>query len=718
MSAHMKQVSVTTMDGIAVVQIDNPPVNALSREVREELPAVVARLADDAAIDAIVVVGGGRTFVAGADIKELEQAAWSTAEPPDLHDLLRLVEEAPKPIVMAIHGSALGGGLELAMAGHYRVAVPDARMGQPEVNLGIIPGAEGTQRLTRLVGVEKAIEMCVSGKPIGAEEAKRAGLIDHVIEGDLTMGAVAFARDVVRRGAPHPKTRDRGDKLGTAESNAPLFAKGREMARNTRRHQTAPLEAIEAIEAAVTLPFDEGCRRERAISLECVRSDQARALVHAFFAERNVAKVPGLPKDARVADIKAVAIIGAGTMGAGIAMACANAGLQVTLSDIAPEAVERGLAAIRRNYELSVTRGRLSAGAVEERLGLIHTCVGYDGCATADLIIEAVFENLALKQQVFAEIDRLARPGCVLATNTSTLDIDQIAAATNRPASVVGLHFFSPAHVMRLLEIVRGHATADEVLATALAFAKRLGKVGVVVRNGPGFVGNRMMFPYMYEAQFLAEEGATPEQVDGVLTDWGMAMGIFAVDDMGGLDVAWRVRQELHQFEEPGARKPLAADKLVEIGRLGQKTGKGWFRYGDDRRPIPDPEVLDLIESVASSAGIRRRHISNEEILERTIYALVNEGARVLEAAVASRASDIDVIYLAGYGFPARRGGPMFYADTIGLATIHDRIAAFYRELGPRWKPAPLLVRLAHEGSTFREFDAMPKAIATPASRS
>ena len=401
MSAQMKQVSVTTMDGIAVVQIDNPPVNALSREVREELPAVVARLADDAAIDAIVVVGAGRTFVAGADIKELEQAAWSTAEPPDLHDLLRLVEEAPKPIVMAIHGSALGGGLELAMAGHYRVAVPDARMGQPEVNLGIIPGAEGTQRLTRLVGVEKAIEMCVSGKPIGAEDAKRAGLIDQVIEGDLTTGAVAFARDVVRRGAPHPKTRDRADKLGTAESNAPLFAKGREMARNTRRHQTAPLRAIEAIEAAVTLPFDEGCRRERAISLECVRSDQARALVHAFFAERNVAKVPGLPKDARVADIKAVAIIGAGTMGAGIAMACANAGLQVTLSDIAPEAVERGLAAIRRNYESSVTRGRLSAGTVDERLALIHTCVGYDGCATADLIIEAVFENLALKQQVF-----------------------------------------------------------------------------------------------------------------------------------------------------------------------------------------------------------------------------------------------------------------------------------------------------------------------------
>ena len=440
--------------------------------------------------------------------------------------------------------------------------------------------------------------------------------------------------------------------------------------------------------------------------------------MHAFFAERNVAKVPHLPKDAPVSEIKEVAIIGAGTMGAGIAMACANAGLRVTLGDVGPEAVDRGLATIRRNYQSSITRGRLSAEAVGERLGLIHPRVGYAGCETADLIIEAVFEDLALKRQVFAEIDRVARPGCVLATNTSTLDIDQIAAATSRPASVVGLHFFSPANVMRLLEIVRGDTTASGVLATALALAKRLGKVGVVVRNAPGFAGNRMMFPYMYEAQFLVEEGATPEQVDRVLTDWGMAMGIFAVDDMGGLDVAWRIRRELHQFEEPGARKPLAADKLVEMGRLGQKTGKGWFRYGDDRRPVPDPEVLDLVESVASSAGIRRRRISDEEILERTVYALINEGARVLEEGVASRASDIDVIYLTGYGFPAYRGGPMFYADTMGLATIHDRIAAFHRELGPRWKPAPLLARLAQEGSTFREFDARPKAIETPASQS
>jgi 3-hydroxyacyl-CoA dehydrogenase len=353
----------------------------------------------------------------------------------------------------------------------------------------------------------------------------------------------------------------------------------------------------------------------------------------------------------------------------------------------------------------------LSREGAEERLGRIETRVGYGGSDTADLIIEAVFENLALKTEVFAEIDRRAKPDCVLATNTSTLDVDSIASATRRPPSVVGLHFFSPAHVMRLLEIVRGTATGSGVLATALAFAKRLGKVGVVVCNGPGFVGNRMMFPYMYEAQFLVEEGATPEQVDRVLTDWGMAMGIFAVDDMGGLDVAWRVRRELLQFEEPGTRKPLVADKLVEMGRLGQKTGRGWFRYGDDRKPIPDPDVLNLIESMASQAGIRRRQIGDQEIVERTIFALINEGACLLEEGVASRASDVDVIYVTGYGFPAYRGGPMFYADTVGLGTIYDRITAFHRELGPRWKPAPLLERLAHEGSTFREFDAMPKPI-------
>jgi 3-hydroxyacyl-CoA dehydrogenase len=702
-----EQVVITKQHEIAVLEIDNPPVNALGSAVANALAAALGEANRDPGVRAIVIRGAGRTFVAGADIKELERAAWDEhAELPNIHGLLAQVEDNQKPIVMALHGTALGGGLELAMAGHYRVALPDARMGQPEVNLGIIPGAEGTQRLTRLVGVETAIDMCVSGKPISAADARRFGLVDRLVEGDLTAGAVAFAREALEGGGAHPKTRERRDKLGTAETNVPLFAAGREKARTTRRNQTAPLAAIDAIEAATTLPFDEGCRREREISVRCFRSPQSRALVHAFFAERGVARIPGLPADARPANIASVAIVGAGTMGSGIAMACANAGLSVVLTDVTPEAVDRGLATIRRNYQSSVSRGRLSADAAEDRIRLIHPGAGYDGCDAADLVVEAVYESLAVKKQVFAALDRIARPGSVLATNTSTLDVDDIASATSRPESVVGLHFFSPAHVMRLIEIVRGRATGPNVLATALALAKRLGKVGVVVRNGPGFVGNRMMFPYMYEAQFLVEEGATPEQVDRVLTEWGMAMGIFAVDDMGGLDVAWRVRQELRQFEGSGVRKPLVADRLVEAGRLGQKTGKGWYRYGDDRKPIPDPEVVSLIEEVATANGIRRRPVGDQEILERTIYAIVNEGARILDEGIATRAADIDVIYLTGYGFPAYRGGPMFYADSVGLPAVYERVAAFHRELGPRWKPAPLLERLAAEGSTFRQHDA------------
>ena len=696
---------VAVQDEVAVVLIDNPPVNALAAEVRAQLAATLQKLAVDPAVRALVITGVGRTFVAGADIRELEAAVWNHAvEPPDFHGLLALVEDSTKPVVMALNGAALGGGLELAMAGHYRIAAPGARLGLPEVNLGIIPGAEGTQRLTRLVGVAKALEMCVSGRPIDADDARRAGLVDLVVEDDLREAALAFARDALRRGQL-PRTRDRVDKRGDPKHNEALVAGARETARKTRRHQTAPLAAIDAIAAAASLPFAEGCRRERTLSLACVRSEQARAMVYGFLAERSSARVPGVSATP-AAEIEEVAVIGAGTMGAGITMACANAGLRVSLSDGSQEALERGIATIRRNYQSSVERGRLTAAAVEERLARITTGVGYDGCAMADLVIEAVFENLAIKKEVFFEIGRHTPPGCVLASNTSTLDIDQLGAASGRPESVVGLHFFSPAHVMRLIEIVRGAATGASVLSAALQLAKKLSKVGVVVRNGPGFVGNRMMFPYMYEAQFLAEEGATPEQVDTVLTDWGMAMGIFAVDDMGGLDVAWRIRKELRQFDAPGIRRPLVADRLVEMGRLGQKAGKGWYRYEQDRKPIPDPVVIKLIESIARAHGIGRREVPALEILERTLYALVNEGARALEEGVALRASDIDVIYLTGYGFPAFRGGPMFYADSVGLGKVHERIAAFHRALGPRWEPAPLLARLAREGSSFAEYDA------------
>jgi 3-hydroxyacyl-CoA dehydrogenase len=692
---------------ILIAEIDNPPVNALSAGVPEGLMAAVARASADPAIVATVVIGGGRTFVAGADIKDLERAAWDPAvEPPDIHPLLTTIEQADKPVVMAIHGTALGGGLELAMAGHYRIATPDARLGLPEANLGIIPGAEGTQRLPRLVGIERAIDLIVSGRLITAGEANAAGLVDRLAETDLLADAVEFAREMASRGLSHPRASERQDKLDALETQAPLFEAGRALAARIRRNQTAPLTALRAIEIASTRPFDEGRRKERELAIASVRSDQCRAMVHAFIAERAVSKVPGVTDVAGPIDVAEVAIVGAGTMGSGIAMACANAGIRVVLTDTGQDRLDAGLAAVRRNYESSIKRGRLTPAAVEERIGRISAAVGPAACSTADVVIEAVFEEMALKKRVFAELDAVAKPGAVLGTNTSMLDVDAIASATARPESVVGLHFFSPAHVMRLVEIVRGGATSPAVLATALALAKRLGKVGVIVGNRTGFVGNRMMLPYMYEAQFLVEDGATPEQVDRVLTSFGMAMGIFAVDDLGGLDVAWRIRRELNQFSEPGDRKPLVADVLVELNRLGQKTGKGWYRYDGGRSPIPDPEVTAIIERVTASAGIRRRSVSDDEIRDRTLYSLINEGARLLEEGVAMRAADVDVIYLTGYGFPSYRGGPMFHADQVGLATILERIEQFHYELGQRWKPAPLLASLARAGSTFRAWDA------------
>jgi 3-hydroxyacyl-CoA dehydrogenase len=706
-------VTSTVQDGIAVITIDNPPVNALSQEVADGIDAAVARAQADAAVRGIVIAGAGRTFVAGADIKGLEELAWGTGPgAPDMHDSFKRMEAGSKPVVMALHGTVLGGGLELAMAGHYRVAVPGAQMGQPEVNLGIIPGAEGTQRLPRLVGVEKAIEMCVTGKPIKAAEALAVGLVDRIIDGDLISGAVQFAREAAGRGGAHPRTSERTDRLPSLDALPAMVAAGKELARKTRRNLEAPRAVVDAIEAAVTLPFDEGCVRERGIFADCAKSEQCKALIHVFFAERGASKVPGLPKDAPVAPVSTVAIIGAGTMGGGIAMACANAGINVVISDTGSEQLDAGLARIRANYDTSMKRGRFTPEDVQQRLGRIRTEAGYGGVETADLVIEAVFEKMSLKKEIFQTLDTRAKPEAILATNTSTLDIDQIAAVTGRPDKVVGLHFFSPANVMRLLEIVRGSATSSSTLASALAIAKRLGKVGVVASNAPGFIGNRMMFPYMYEAQFLVEDGATPEQVDRALTDFGMAMGIFAVDDMAGVDIAWRVRQELNQFSEPGARKPLVADRLCEMGRFGQKTGGGWYRYGDDRKPLPDPDVLALIEETTTAAGITRRPFTSEEIIERTIYALINEGARVLEEGVALRAADIDTVYVSGYGFPAYRGGPMFYADRVGLAQIHDRVAALHREHGQRWAPAPLLARLAREGSSFKEWDTSRTASA------
>ena len=697
-------VVLTARDGIAVLTIDNPPVNALSPGVPQGILTALETAERDPSVRAIVIMGGGRTFIAGADIKELEEAARNPASGgPDLHPLLTRIEDCRKPVIMAIHGIALGGGLEVAMAGHYRVAVPDASLGAPEVNLGIIPGAEGTQRLPRLVGVAAAVEMCVSGKPVKAPEALRLGLIDQVIEGELLAGAVSFAGNMA--GKPVRKTRERSVP-GSAAEHAAIFAAGRAQAAKIRRNQTAPLAVLEALEAATTLSFEEGCKKEREIVRRVLAGDQARAMIHIFFAERAVARVPGIPKDTTVYPIAKVGIIGAGTMGGGIAMACANAGISVRLKETEQAALDRGMATIRRNYESSVKKGRFPQAVMDQRMALIRPQLTYDGFEDADLIIEAVFESMPLKRQIFGEIDKIAKPDCVLASNTSTLDIDEIAAATSRPSMVIGLHFFSPAHVMRLVEIVRGRLAGNAVVATSLAIAKKLGKVGVVVGNCRGFVGNRMMLPYMREAQLLAEEGATPQQVDRALTDFGMAMGIFAVDDMGGIDLAYRVKQEYAHLRKPGERVPLVLDKLFAMGRLGQKSGKGWYRYDETRAPIADPEVDALIEKTALEAGIPRRGITSEEIVERSIFVMINEGARILEEGHAQRAADIDVIYCTGYGFPSYRGGPMWYADTVGLKRVYDRVREFHQQFGDVWEPALLLRRLAEEGGTFAAWDA------------
>jgi 3-hydroxyacyl-CoA dehydrogenase len=695
-------VRLTRHDDIAVITIDNPPVNALSPGVPEGIQALLDEAAQDSHVRAVVVMGAGQTFIAGADIREFAKIVSGESPRLSLYPFLLAIEDCPKPVVMAIHGAAFGGGLETAMAGHYRVIALGAQVGQPEVKLGLIPGAGGTQRLPRLVGVAKALEMCASGQSIPAREAVELGVADSLIEGDLLEGAIAFARAVAAN--PAPKTRERHEKL--RDAHPALFTMARERARKSGRGMTAPLAAIDAVEAAAWRTFDEGCRREAELFDECLYSSQSRALIHAFFGERTVAKIPGLPKDVRPAEIARAAVIGAGTMGGGIAMTFANAGIPVIVKETAPDALERGMNVIRGNYSKSAAKGWLSPADAEQRLARITPQLTYEGFDQADIIVEAVFENTAVKKQVFAEIAKIAKPGCVLASNTSSLDIDEIASAASHPDMVIGTHFFSPAHVMRLLEVVRGRETAPRIIATAMALGKKLGKIAVLAGNCPGFIGNRMIGPYLREAQFLVEEGASVEQVNQALYDFGMAMGPLAMDDLAGLDIGWAIRKEFARFEKPGVRQPRLPDLLCELSRFGQKTGRGWSLYDADRKASPDPELAALAEKTAGEAGIERRIILDEEIVERCIYALVNEGARILEDGIALRAVDIDITYIYGYGFPAWRGGPMFYADTAGLTRVLQRIDEFEREHGSDlWSPAPLLKRLASEGQSFAEFE-------------
>ncbi|HTX15429.1 MAG TPA: 3-hydroxyacyl-CoA dehydrogenase NAD-binding domain-containing protein [Candidatus Baltobacteraceae bacterium] len=697
-------VQLTKSGGIAVVTIDNPPVNALSPGVPEGISAAIARIEKDDDVRAAVLIGGGRTFVAGADIKEFGKlASGERQRGAGLLPLLLQIEDCRKPIVIAIHGTAFGGGLELAMAGHYRVAAAGAQVGQPEVKLGIIPGAAGTQRLPRLVGVAKAVEMCAEGNPVKAEDARKLGLIDQMIEGNLLEGAVRFALEIA--GLPPRKTRDIQGKLGTTEENAPIFAAAREAARKRQRGMMAPLAAIDAVEAATKLSFEEGCQAEERLFIECLRSDQSKALIHVFFGEREVAKIPDVPKETSTIPVNSAAVVGAGTMGGGIAMVFANAGIPVLLKESGPEALDQGMARIRANYAGSVNRGRLTQQFVDRRLKLIRPTLTYDGFEKADMVIEAVFEGMSLKKEVFAELDRVCKPGAILASNTSTLNIDEIAASTSRPEFVIGTHFFSPANVMRLLEIVRGKKSSKPVIATCMQLSKKLGKIGVLVGNCRGFVGNRMFHPYVRESVFLVEEGASVEAVDKALVAFGMAMGPLAVGDLAGLDVGWRIRKEYRHLEKPGIRQAMAGDRLCEMGRYGQKTGAGWYKYDENRRATPDPEVETLVRMWAADAGIAQRQISQSEIVDRCVYALVNEGARILEEGYALRAVDIDIIYLNGYGFPAYRGGPMWFADTVGLAKVYDRICEFHRQHGALWEPAPLLKRLAEQGKTFAGFN-------------
>jgi 3-hydroxyacyl-CoA dehydrogenase len=695
-------VRISKEQNVAVITIDNPPVNALGPGVAEGISAAIDEINRDSTVKAMVVIGGGRTFVAGADITEFGKMT-SGGPRISLLPLLLQIEDSVKPVVMAIHGNAFGGGLELAMAGHYRVASPAAQLGQPEVKLGLIPGAGGTQRLPRLVGVAKAVEMCAGGNPVSTPEALALGLIDRVMEGDLLAGALTFAREVA--GNPAPKTRERTSKLGTSTENAAIFAAARAAAAKKQRGLTAPLSAIDAVEAATKLSFEEGCNAEAKLFDQCLFSDQSKALIHVFFGEREVAKIPDVPKETPVTAVNRVAVVGSGTMGGGIAMVFANAGIPVLLKDVDQTALDQGMATIRKNYANSVQRGRFSQASADDRLRLITPVLTYDGFSSVDMVIEAVFEGMALKKSVFADLDRACRPGTILASNTSTLNIDEIATATLRPEAVIGTHFFSPANVMRLLEIVRGKKSSKEVIATCMQLSKRLGKIGVLVGNCRGFVGNRMFGPYRREAQFLIEEGGDVEAVDKALVEFGNAMGPLATGDLAGLDVGWRIRKEHRHLEKPGTRQPFAEDRLCELGRYGQKTLAGWYRYDENRRATVDPEVATLIRKWSTDTGIPQRQISAEEIVDRCVYTLVNEGARILAEGYALRAVDIDIIYINGYGFPAYRGGPMWYADTVGLKKVYERICEFHQEHGELWAPAPLLQRLAEAGKTFADFD-------------
>jgi 3-hydroxyacyl-CoA dehydrogenase len=689
---------------VAVLTIDNPPVNAMGSGVLEGIEEQVARANSDPDVDAIVLIGAGATFIAGADIKifgTLKTREQSLARSEGTHARLKRIEDSLKPLVAAIHGNALGGGLEIAMSCHYRVMAPDARVGQPEVLLGIIPGAGGTQRLPRLCGAELAIQMCTDGKPVKAAAALSAGIVDKVAGAGLLDDAIAFAQ---WKAGQVRKTRERSEKIADRDAGVAACNAARAALAKTAKGVKAPFKAVDAIEGAFTLDFEAGSARERELFADCVTATESRALVHMFFADREAAKVPDIPKDTPIATINQAAVIGAGTMGGGIAMAYANAGIPVILKDVDDAAVAKGLAIIRKNYESTVAKGRMSAEQLEQTMSLIVPTTTYQGFETVDIVVEAAFEDMELKKQIFADLGRITKPSCILASNTSTLDIDEFAKASGRPQQVIGHHFFSPANVMKLLEIVRGKETSKEVVASSLALAKRLGKVGVVVGNCFAFVANRMIAYYMREALLLLEEGATVPQVDRALTEFGMPVGPFGMQDIAGIDVGWRIRQFLKSIGKTRAEGPQSAvpDRLYEMGRYGQKTGAGWYKYEKgSRERIHDPLVDQIAAEEAAKRGVTRRKVEDSEIISRIMTALANEGAKILEEGYATRASDIDAVYCYGFGYPRHVGGPMFYADTVGLPEVLAKVKDYRARFGDYWQPAALLEKLAADGRGF-----------------
>ena len=685
------------VDGnVAVITVDNPPVNAVSMGVPRGVIDHLKSANQDSAVAAVVLCGAGRGFIAGADIKE-----FGTSYPdgePNLVDMIMALEASAKPVVAAIHGNALGGGLETAMGCAYRVAVPGANLGQPEVKLGLPPGAGGTQRLPRLVGMPKALDMIVGGAPIKASEGFEHGLIDRLCEGDLVADAVTYAREQVASKSSHPVV---GQLAITLDDDNIFDTYRKSIARRAGGRQ-APYDCIDCLQAAAELPFAQGLARESEIFYAAMASVESNAMRHVFFAERQAAKIPDVPKDVTPAEIQSAAVMGAGTMGGGIAMNFANAGIPVILLDQGQEFLDRGMATIEKNYAATVRKGRLSQEAMDRCLSLITPTLDVEDVKDADMVIEAVFEEMDIKKEVFQRFDAICKPGTILASNTSYLDVNELAAMTQRPQHVLGTHFFSPANVMRLLEIVRTDSVDHQTLATVMGLARRMRKVAVVSGVCKGFIGNRMLEGYFREAAFLIEEGALPQDVDRVMVEFGMAMGPFAVSDLAGNDIGWRKRKAEAHVRDNAVRYSCIADQLCELGRFGQKTQAGYYRYEEgSRAPIPDPEVEALIVQASAAASIERRSIDDQEILERCLYPLVNEGAKILEEGIAARASDIDTVYVNGYGFPDYRGGPMFYADSVGLDAVNAAVERYQQQHGDIWRPAQLLTRLANTGSTF-----------------